>query len=483
MMKRLTAVAAVFIFLTAVVPAFAEQLFNPQTAIENALNNGYYKSQNPDGDILNYVSIPILNYYLRGENYYGCLVYGQPHGDIKGDQYRYMGYTKFKPTPDVKEDYTNIAFPPDVTHTGYFEDQKWIIRPWWNGDVQAEYNVDFNNGLDGTDKYAKNINYGVMLYYNEKYNANNYQLKGVTAETRSFWENIDQYIHILAPPTEYAWGIGRMWRVNSSGGINYITVPISPGALLKFPDLSVKLQEDRFTDKKAGEKITSTVSYTLDADYSEEEVAWLRLHHVVSGQEYPIALVSVDSADTPNEKGHVVFKPGKTKTYQYTFTVQDRNTTILARINPADPYVQDKKWDNNRDEAPVTIVSACTDISVTGIKSLNSTVVGGRPEKFTATIKRANDGPSGNVAVKVTVTGSNGLKKEKTYSMAKGQTVQYSWVDTISNTITYTVQALPVGVEDCALGNNAMQRGWTPRTALKPPSTTNEIWISINGAK
>ncbi|GBF33864.1 hypothetical protein DCCM_2975 [Desulfocucumis palustris] len=144
---------------------------------------------------------------------------------------------------------------------------------------------------------------------------------------------------------------------------------------------------------------------------------------------------------------------------------------------------KDRNWADNKKEVSLTVGPTCTDISVTGIKSLNKTVVGGRPEKFTATIKRANDGPGGNVAVKVTVTGSNGLKKEKTYSMAKGQTVQHSWVDTISNTITYTAKALPVGVDDCALGNNTMIKTFVPEKAITPPGKTDDIWISINGAK
>jgi len=222
MLKRLFALAAVFFLLIAALPAFAGQLFDAQTAIDDALSNsGYYKPQNPGGDSLNYVSIPILSGYLKGDSYYGCLVYGQPHGDYKDGQYRYLGYTRFfDPVSGTKEDYTNVAFPPDVAHTGYFEDQQWIYQPWQNDDVTENYSIDTNNGLDGTDCYAQNIRQGILVYYTDPNNANNYQVKGITPETQEFWDNIHQYVHILAPPTEYAWGIGRMWCYGSSGQIN-----------------------------------------------------------------------------------------------------------------------------------------------------------------------------------------------------------------------------------------------------------------------
>ncbi|WP_190258763.1 Ig-like domain-containing protein [Pelotomaculum schinkii] len=235
MFKRLFALAAVFLFLTAVLPAVAGQLIDAQTAINDALQNSgaYYEQNNQKGDSINYVSIPILSKYLKGDNYFGCLVYGGPHGDTKDSQSRYLGYTL------SGEDYTNVAFPPDVSHSGYFEDQQWVYQPWWNSDVTTNYTVDFNNGLDGTDLYAQNIRQGILVYYTDPSNANNYQVKGVTSETQDFWDNIQQYIHVLAPPTDLAWGIGRMWRYGENGQINYVTVPIMPNMLLDNLDLLV----------------------------------------------------------------------------------------------------------------------------------------------------------------------------------------------------------------------------------------------------
>ncbi|TEB10834.1 hypothetical protein Psfp_04084 [Pelotomaculum sp. FP] len=233
MFRRLFAIAAVFIFFAAALPASAGQLFNEQTAINDAVSNsGFYEIRTSDGDDLNYVSIPILSNYRKGDTYYGCLVYGQPHGDVKDRQSRYIGYTLFKPTPGTREEYTNVAFPPDVSHSGYFEDQQWILQPWFYDNVKANYSVSDNGGLDGSELYTQNIRQGILIYYTDQNNANNYQVKGINSETQEFWDNINQYVHILAPPTDYAWGIGRMWRYGNAGQINYVTIPIMPNMLL-----------------------------------------------------------------------------------------------------------------------------------------------------------------------------------------------------------------------------------------------------------
>ncbi|MCL6479852.1 MAG: hypothetical protein K6T65_15885, partial [Peptococcaceae bacterium] len=272
MFRRLFAIAAVFIFLAAALPAFAGQLFDAQTAINEAVNNsGFYELKSKDGDDLNYISIPILSDYLKGNDHFGCLVYGQPHGDYRDGQYRYLGYTLFKdPASGAKEDYTNVAFPPDVAHTGYLEDQQWIREPWQNNDVTANYIIDYNNGIDGWEWYAQNIRQGILAYYTDPNNANNYQVKGVAPETKDFWDNIHQYVHILAPPTKYAWGIGRMWRHGEGGQINYITVPLMPDVLLPEPGnlkaVSIDPGVPQGQKAEPGKEYTATVVFENESD-------------------------------------------------------------------------------------------------------------------------------------------------------------------------------------------------------------------------
>lgn len=302
MFKRLFAIAAVFIFFAAAVPAFAGQLFDAQTAVDDAVNNsGFYELRTKDGEDLNYASIPILSNYLKGDSYYGCLVYGQPHGDYKDGQYRYLGYTLFKPTPTTKEDYTNVAFPPDVSHTSYFEDQNWIREPWQNNDVKANYTIDFNNNLDGKNRYAQNILQGILIYYTDPNNANNYQVKGIIPETQDFWDNIQQYVHILAPPTEYAWGIGRMWRYGDSGQINYVTVPLLSGILLtennlKAVSIDLGIPQDQLASP--GSEYIATVVFENSSDQTFPETPVAVLHGEYratlvdeSGQALPVKTV------------------------------------------------------------------------------------------------------------------------------------------------------------------------------------------------
>ncbi|MFZ5634723.1 MAG: Athe_2463 domain-containing protein [Bacillota bacterium] len=246
----------------AALPAFAGQLFDSQTANDDALNNsGYYLDVDKKGDQLSYVSIPILSNYLKGDSYYGCLVYEAPHVNLKDGQYRYLGYTL------RGEDYTNVAFPPDVAHTGYFEDQQWIYWPWRDDDVKANYNIDFNNDLDGSDRYALNIRHGILIYYSDPNNANNYKVYGIDGSTREFWDNIQQYVHILAPPTKYAWGIGRMWRYGAGGQINYMTVPLLPDALLPVNNLvALRMHSGVEGEAEPGVRYTAAVDFQNQSD-------------------------------------------------------------------------------------------------------------------------------------------------------------------------------------------------------------------------
>lgn len=451
--KRLSLIAAVFFLLTALaVPAFAAATFSSDKAIQDALNGGYYQQSGKNGDI-NYVSIPVLSDYTTVDTHesFGCLVYGQPHGDQKGGQYRYLGYTQ------PGEDYTNVAFPPDASANGaYFEDQQWVYQPWKDGNVRKAIPSMIKFPDDGTSLYHDCLLYGIQFYYSDPNNANNYQVRG-TAAAPDFWNNIEQYVHVLAPPTNYAWGIGRMWHTDANGNLLYLTVPIAPYALLPVdPDLSTNLETDSFTGAEPGEKITSTVAYRLNPDHPHPERTWLRMHHVVDGVEYPMQLQPVNGAPVPDSSGYITLKPGDTKIYQYTFTVQSTNTKILSRINPVDTD-NDKNWNNNRAEAVVIPQIPCTDISVVDPYSYPPGVrYAGFNTEIGATVARADDGPQGPVDVTVTASGP-GLYQTRTVSLGRGESQKVVYVITSdqSGQATYTFQADPVDIVDCSPGDNA----------------------------
>ncbi|OPX92598.1 MAG: hypothetical protein A4E53_00389 [Pelotomaculum sp. PtaB.Bin104] len=218
MIKRLIAFAAVFLFLFAAYSRYSfAELYNPDDAKANALAGSYYTATSNGMDI-SYVPVSTLTSYKVGNNYFGALVYGSPHGDYKNGEYRFLGYTWFG------DDYTNIGFPPDSYANGaVLEKQQWIPEPWNN--VPG---AGFNPTYDGTMKFYQNLRQGMLMYYSGGTNINGYTTNG----DPNFWDNIQNYVHILAPPTQYAWGLGRMWHNDSDGNLWYLTVPIMPSALL-----------------------------------------------------------------------------------------------------------------------------------------------------------------------------------------------------------------------------------------------------------
>lgn len=238
MFKRLSVIAAVFFLLTVAFlnPALAKT-YDATKAIDDAETNfgSYYdkSGKNNNGDALYYVSILGLKKITDASgNSYGFLSYGDEHG-LENGHNRYIGYTFYG------EDYTNMDFPADKNANGAdFASQNWISQPWGNSpDAMAVKASDptfsfFNPaGLpgDGDSQYHTAILAGIMAYGGT--NANNgYTMNGT--DDPSFGANVEQYVHILAPPTQYAWGVGRMWHTDASGTLFYVTVPLQPKAPL-----------------------------------------------------------------------------------------------------------------------------------------------------------------------------------------------------------------------------------------------------------
>jgi len=131
---------------------------------------------------------------------YLSLVYGSPHGDKKGEEYRYLGYT-----PE-NEPFTNIAFPHDAWAGGYLDDRDWIETPWNEG---YAINNLFNNNPD----YEISIELGLAMFYGSAFK----------------WEKEDwyKYVQVMQPPTDYTFGMGRMWH-RTVTGIWYVTIPMVP---------------------------------------------------------------------------------------------------------------------------------------------------------------------------------------------------------------------------------------------------------------
>ncbi|AEG61975.1 Athe_2463 domain-containing protein [Desulforamulus ruminis] len=306
-------------------------------------NGNYFFAQNEQGKPINeglWLKSKLFSYGNPQEASPGANDY-----DKNTNQYRYHGYTM------NGEKYTNTFFRNDTTEIVDVNSANWIPFPWEKDNVQnfvtntmKEPSLDPKNPFNNDPDLLESINRGFE-------NLKDYNPYIKFERTGKQWQ---EYVHVLQPPTEYTFGMGRLFRLVGVQ-MRYLTIPLPPLSLLKteIPDFSVSLEVDRFKNVEPGDKITSTVTYTLNPDHPQPEKAWLRLHHVVSGVEYPITLEPLEPQDTPDPDGFLTFQPGESKTYRYTFTVQDQPSKILARINPVD-IDQDQDWSNNRDEAWIT---------------------------------------------------------------------------------------------------------------------------------
>lgn len=184
----------------------------------------YFSNTNAQGKQLNQNtwSKPILKF---GSTDVRAFVYGNPWGDYKQGNYRYLGYT----VDGIG--FTNINFPCDSNDllTKYIEELDWIEYPWKSKLVQQQlsaygegelYNISyFNCRLVNRELVYK----GVQLEKNE----NGRPLAGPGAD-KVPWE---KYVHVYQPPTQYYCGLGRMWNKKIIGGkalAFYKTVVLPP---------------------------------------------------------------------------------------------------------------------------------------------------------------------------------------------------------------------------------------------------------------
>ena len=198
MFKRLSIIAAVFFLLTVdfLNPVLAGTLFDLATAITDAEQNFDYSDTNKNGDaIQNVIDARLYKLTDGNGNSYGFLTYGQPHGDQKDGQYRFVGYTYYG------EDYTNMTFPPDQNANGAdFATSGRISQPWVEPNKSAIASNDPNFTKfpgDGDPAYHKAILAGALCYSSLSNNG----FKIDITSNPDFWNNIEQYVHILSPQT------------------------------------------------------------------------------------------------------------------------------------------------------------------------------------------------------------------------------------------------------------------------------------------
>ena len=143
------------------------------------------------------------------------LIYGGPWKYEKG-MYRYLGYT----IDDLGV--TNITFPFDDTDFSIVDNLNWITAPWDDGKVQqvvlnTEGILLQENHFDSMYIFRESAYKGLSVERN-----NGKTIIGSNAKNMA-WE---QYMHVYMPPTEYNWGMGRMWYMK--GGYPYYKTVLMP---------------------------------------------------------------------------------------------------------------------------------------------------------------------------------------------------------------------------------------------------------------
>lgn len=389
MKKAIAAVMSLFFFFSANNASLAGQ---PAATVEEAIKGAneelrtlypewprtagsYFKSTNLNGKPLNPAR------WRESER--RLFVYGESHGDTKVDEkgnlrYRYVGETV------MGDDFLNPYFPNDEWREGLKLEIFRLYREPWNEPALENFKIYgqpfrlFKNPFNGQERYLPYIQEGLKRYWAD----------AIIGDSHPLWNKWHEYVYIQQPPTKYTWGLGSAFHIDSRGIKWYIPIPLPSEKDLVVPDLRTNLETDLFQGVKPGDKITSTVAYSLNADHPRPERAWLQLHHVVDGQEYSVQLEPVNGAPVPDEKGYIIINPGETKVYKYTITVQSTKSIVRTKVNPVDS-TEDKDWSNNCAEAQV--VSAMFDVKI----ELTS-------DRYTLTILPNGGGDRANVTVRIT---------------------------------------------------------------------------------
>lgn len=180
----------------------------------------YFKRTNVHGRPLS------TNPNLSG--YRNYIVYGNPHGDLKDNRYRYIGYTMSDAF------FTNYLFPNDVISTTGLWDRNWIEDPKRSSFTKTRTEVKGENTFNNNPLYEESIRLGLKLISRKNPDGSLLDFPEDKIAERQ-WH---KYVHIYQPPTSVSWGCGIMFHNN---GMNYLTVPLSPEGLRG--DLSVQFEE------------------------------------------------------------------------------------------------------------------------------------------------------------------------------------------------------------------------------------------------
>ena len=311
---------AFFVFI-ADFPAFAQdsvvRAANDFLKVKFNLRGDYYTPANASGRLL--MTRPLEAITGTNETW-NIIVYGDWHGDTKTDEIgrtraRYVGYSKYD------EDITNPHFPPDASGSGRLDSRNWIARPWENSSLR-EYikSQQFDNSPDPW--LIQRLRDG--LAWAAK--CNGYDPPDPNSD---LYLNPQKYVHIILPPAENIWGMGRMWHVKPDGSIWYVSVPLGP-PLAQKPDLVAVSIDPGVTGAEPDSSYTGKVIFKND-----------------SGVKVTGAPVEVRSNGVVVLSTTADFGPGETKTFTFTWVVPGSGIVELKGIINGSHKIEEATYGNN----------------------------------------------------------------------------------------------------------------------------------------
>jgi hypothetical protein len=238
--------------------------------------------------------------------------------------------------------------------------------------------------------------------------------------------------------------------------------------------------ENARLDNEEGTKASVDARFLLGKDPLDTDISW----EIISFDK-PLSDLAAMTPEQllqllPNKAEISGFAPGETRVFTVDVPPESAGKVVFA-INPSrQKPLGELDWGNNF--AEVKLPTRCTDISVVNpyYKS-GSNIYTGMKFELGAYVKRDNQGPDGPVPVKVVFTGPDGSSHTTTVNLSKGETKRVSITPTVyrPGTATFTITAEPVGVEDCAPGNNRARISVNVQQDPSMPIPDSKIWVAL----
>lgn len=349
-------------------------------------------------------------------------IYGQPFGEQKevkgGLRHRYLGYTM------MDEEFPNMFFPDDKELPTKYDERNWIEEPWKSDLIESASKQKLKslcykdrrfdkNEIEKlgkpSDYYRKSIIYGMGICYGLCIDPSVLETRDISEiiknieETSKYptytklkgnflnipWEN---YVHIIQPPTDFSWGIGRVWRQEGSY-CNYLTIPLAPFIFCdNAPTASIWAPETA----KVGEPILITAQGT-DSDNGK-----MTHYFAVSPEDGITGFIPDKNAEKQTVESQTFYNAGNIDLEQPGLTMLSGTVTALKPGTYTFKYrVVDENGGYAIAEATTQVTEYNYDFETTKIQY--DTYAAGRNVNTVVTVKNNSGKAAENVPVSVSI--------------------------------------------------------------------------------